>query len=163
MLPHVNSDDGNLAANDGILVLGGDNPQTVGILNEPTPTTAVDAKKSPVKSSLETVDTSPRLVDGFDEAWGAVGVHIRRGGGGQVFPEERMVDVAAAVEPDSCLEGDLLGDVVGRRGSRVGLEGVVQVIDVGLVMLAVVQLHDLRRDTRLERLRFRQWPWLSRE
>lgn len=162
MLPHVNSDDGNLAANDGILVLGGDNPQTVGILNEPTPTTALDAKKCLVKRSLETVDASPRLVDGFDEAWGTVGIRIRGGGGGQILPEERVVDVAAAVEPDGCLEGDLLRDVVGRHGSRVGLERVVQVIDVGLVMLAVVQLHDLRRDARLERLRLRQWLRLFR-
>lgn len=49
----------------------------------------------------------------------------------------------APVELDGWLEGDLTWNIVGGDGSGVRPEGVIEVIDVCLMMLAVVQLHDL--------------------
>lgn len=70
-------------------------------------------------------------------------------GRGQVFPEESMVDVATTMEVE---EGRHLGGLVevalglGFVNSR---ERGVQAVHIGLVVLAVVQLHDFARDVRL--------------
>ncbi len=60
--------------------------------------------------------------------------------------------MSASVELDALLYGDLRGDVGGRDSFGLGLEETVQVGDVSLVVLAVVQLHDLGGDVRLQRL-----------
>ncbi len=67
----------------------------------------------------------------------------------EVLPEERVVDVAAAVELEGGLELDLL---LGCCGFGVCLLGSVEAVHVCLVMLAVVQLHYLARDVRLKGL-----------
>lgn len=51
--------------------------------------------------------------------------------------------MTAAVELDLLLQGDQGWDVVGLGGCGVGGEGGVEVVDVGLVVLLVVDLHDL--------------------
>ena len=56
-------------------------------------------------------------------------------GGGKILPEEGVVDVAAGVESDDRLQFELLADVVVCEGGGVGREGVVEVCDVGLVVL----------------------------
>ena len=61
-----------------------------------------------------------------------------------------MVDVAAAVEVDERLQGDLRGGVGSGGGGGELLGEVVVRGYVGLVMLAVVELHDLARDGGLE-------------
>ena len=63
--------------------------------------------------------------------------------GGQVLPEERVVDVTATVEVQhGCLGSSSLGVVLG-IGLGDGLVGGVEPVDVGLVVLGVVELHDL--------------------
>ena len=64
-----------------------------------------------------------------------------------------MVDVAAGVEFDGRLEGELGADVVGGEGGGVGGEGVVEVGDVGLVVFGVVEGHDLAGDAWFKSLR----------
>lgn len=152
MLPHVNAKDGDLAADNRVLVLGGDDAQALRVLDKPAPAAPLQAKKSLVKVALEGVEAAPRALDGADKLGGAVRVCIGGGGGSKILPEKRVVDVAAAVEPNGRLEGNLLGDVVVRGGVCVRLEGDVQVVDIGLMVLAVVQLHDLGRDAGLESL-----------
>ena len=71
-------------------------------------------------------------------------------GGGQVLPEEAVVDVAAAVEVEERGDGRRLGEVALALGLGDGLERAVEAVHVGLVVLGVVQLHDLARDVRLE-------------
>lgn len=71
-------------------------------------------------------------------------------GGGQVLPEEGVVDVAAAVEVEERGDAGGLGEVALALGLGDGLEGAVEAVDIGLVVLGVVQLHDLARDVRLE-------------
>ena len=63
-----------------------------------------------------------------------------------------MVEVAAAIELDGALEADGRGHVALGRGLGELLLGHVEVVDVGGVVLAVVQLHDLGADDRLQRV-----------
>lgn len=71
-------------------------------------------------------------------------------GGGEVLPEEAVVDVAAAVEVEERRDGRCLGVVALALGLGDGVERAVEAVHVGLVVLGVVQLHDLARDVRLE-------------
>jgi hypothetical protein len=71
-------------------------------------------------------------------------------GGGQVLPEEAVVDVTTAVEVEEGRDRSRLGEVALALGLADGLEGAVKAVHVGLVVLRVVQLHDLARDVGLE-------------
>lgn len=152
MLPHVDAKDGNLSANHGILVLGSDDPQSVAILDQPAPATSLNAQKSLHHGLLEFLQAAPGFGNLSSQSRGAGRIRIRRRGGRQVHPKQRVVDVAAAVELDGSLQGNLRRHVVGSNGGGVGLESTVQVGDIGLVMLAVVKLHDLCGDAGLESL-----------
>lgn len=71
--------------------------------------------------------------------------------GGEVLPEEGVVDVATAVEVQQrSLSGGGLGVAIG-LGVTEGLDGSVEAVDVCLVVLGVVKLHDLAGDGGLER------------
>ncbi len=67
-----------------------------------------------------------------------------------------MVDVPAAVEIDEGLQGDLLGDGARAGGGGGGLQlaelggEVVEGVDVGGVVVFVVELHDAAGDGGLE-------------
>ena len=149
MLPHINTKDGHLASNNGILVLCGHDAQTLTIFHQPSPSAPLQAEQGLTKRRLEAVERAPDLGDLSDERGRALRLGFGRACGGQVLPEERVVDVSAAVELDGGLKGDLTGDV-GSGGVR--LEGVVEVGDVGLVVLGVMELHDLGGDAGLEGL-----------
>ena len=78
---------------------------------------------------------------------------------GEVLPEEGVIDVTAAIELESRLELDA---VFGGVGLGIGLLGGVKAVDVGLMVLLVVKLHDLTRDmglkclyTKCKRVRWR--------
>lgn len=71
-------------------------------------------------------------------------------GGCQVLPEQSVVDVSAAVEVEEGRDAGGLGRVALGLSLAKGLEGAVEAVDIGLVVLGVVQLHDLARDVRLE-------------
>jgi len=71
-------------------------------------------------------------------------------GGRQVLPEEGVVDVAAAVEVEERRDRGGLCEIALALGLGDGLERAVEPVDVRLVVLGVVQLHDLARDVRLE-------------
>jgi len=58
--------------------------------------------------------------------------------------------VTAAVELDSGLEGDGLGGLAAGEGVLHLLQGRVEVVDVSVVVLLVVDLHDLPADHRLK-------------
>lgn len=159
MLPHVHPENGHLtAAHDGILILGGDDAQPAAVLgsrllDEPAPATTLDAQERSREGLFEAVKAAECLFNlGHQQRGRLRVVGLWCIGGGQVLPEERVVDVAAAVELDSGLLGDLGGDVVGGDGGDVGLQGVVEVGHIGLVVLAVVKLHDLGRDVGLQSL-----------
>lgn len=68
----------------------------------------------------------------------------------QVLPEQSVVDVSTTVEVEEGRDTGGLGRVALGLGLAKGLESAVEAVDVGLVVLGVVQLHDLARDVRLE-------------
>lgn len=61
-----------------------------------------------------------------------------------------MVEVTAAVEVDQWLKSYLRGDVLLGLGGLVLLSGSVVAGDISLVVLGVMELHDLARDGWLE-------------
>lgn len=168
MLPHVHAKDGDKGARHGVLVLGRHDLQRLPVarplsLDEPTPAAALDAQQLGRECLLEGLQAAPGLSDLVDEGRGRLLGLRRLGAGrrGQVLPEQGVVDVAAAVEVDGWLQCDLLVDVVGLgRCGQVG-QGLVEVRDVGLMVLGVVELHDLLGDAGLERLRRRRFSFLS--
>lgn len=71
--------------------------------------------------------------------------------GGEVLPEEGVVDVTTAVEVEQRgLRSGSLGVALGLSLGE-GLDGSVEAVDIGLMVLGVVKLHDLAGDVGLER------------
>lgn len=71
-------------------------------------------------------------------------------GRGQVLPEQSVVDVSTAVEVEERSNACGLCRVALGLSLGQGLDGAVEAVDVGLVVLGVVQLHDLAGNVRLE-------------
>ena len=151
MLPSVNPQQRQKLPNHRILIRIRPHLQCprLLILNQPSPPTALNPRQLRIHNLLQPVQTPVRLIDGLAQL-PARGLPAARRSGRQVLPEKRVVDVAAAVEVDERLQGDLRGGVGGGggRGQLLG-EGVVGVY-VGLVVFAVVELHYLARDGGLE-------------
>ena len=144
MLPHVDPENGHLAPNDRILVLCGHNREAaLPILHQPSPPAPLDSQKRRSELLPKRLEIAPRLRDCRHEGWRGVRLGVGRGAGRQVLPEERVVDVAAGVEADGGLQRNARGDVGCLRGGGLGLKSVVEVRYIGLVMLAVMELHDL--------------------
>lgn len=88
---------------------------------------------------------------------GAANLEVARGlataipaGGRQILPEQRVVEVAAAVEVEEGRDRGGLGEVALALSLGDGLQRAVEARHVCLVVLLVVELHDLARDMRLE-------------
>lgn len=119
------------------------------VLDQPGPSGALDAGEGGVEVLLERLEIAVGVLNRLCKSTGrrlasALGLRC------QVLPEEGVVEVATAVEVDQGGQGDGGGDVTALLGRRHLLGGVVVGIDIGLVMLRVVKLHDLARDRRLE-------------
>lgn len=152
MLPGVNTHQGLKVAGDGVLVGAGDEAEGARglVLDEPGPARALDTGEGSVGLLLEVVKGAKVLVDGREELAGGLAA-AALAVGGKVLPEERVVDVAAAVEVEQRRLGrSSLGVALG-LGLGEGLDGRVEAGDVGLVVLGVVELHDFARDLGFER------------
>lgn len=124
----------------------------LGILHQPGPAAALDARQLGIHQLLQVLQPAEGGIDGFPKL-AARRLPAAFALGRQVLPEQAVVDVAAAVEVDDGLQSNLVGDGFGgvellRRGELLGrgVEGV----DVGVVVLGVVELHDLAGYGRLE-------------
>jgi hypothetical protein len=151
VLPGIHTQDGPELSNDGVLVgirLDA-HAARLGVLDQPRPPASLDAGEGDVELLLERVQAAVRVVDGRCEGAGR-GLAAALGGGREVLPEEGVVDVAAAVEVDEGLQGDLGGDVVLLLGLCDLLAEVVERGHVGVVVVLVVELHDLAADGGLE-------------
>lgn len=150
MLPSVDTDDG-VVRDQRVLVLGGDNLKlrVLGVETEPAPTRALDGGNGSVEGGFEVVERAKVTFDGLLEGT-ILKLSTALAGRSKVLPEERVVNVATAVELDGALELNLLANVVARDGRVVGLDSVVEIGDVKLVVLGVVDGHDLLRDGGLE-------------
>lgn len=107
------------------------------ILNQPSPPTPLNPRQFRIHHLLQALQPTIRLINGAlqSPAWLSAPTLARWR---QILPEQRVVDVAAAVEVDEGLQGDLLRGG-GGRGEFFG-GGVVGVY-VGLVVVFVVEFH----------------------
>ena len=135
MLAYSISSDANLA---GVLVL-----------HEPSPATALNASKGSVHLGLEVTKATVGGVNGLGK--GTRGQLTTTGAlGSKVLPEEGVVKVTTAVEVDGGLKGDLGSNVALVLGFLELLNRVVVVGHVGVVVVLVVDLHDLAGDGGLQ-------------
>lgn len=146
MFPCIYTDDG--VVRDQRILIGGVHNFKFAVLRvetEPAPTRPLNGGNGSIKSRLQVVERAKVTLDSLLER-AVLQLSATLGRWGQIFPEERVVDVSTAVELDSGLQLDLLANVVVLDGGVVSLDGVVEVGDVQLVVLAVVDRHDLLAD-----------------
>lgn len=115
------------------------------VLHKPGPAAALDAGQSSVHFVLELIEASVGGVNSLGQRtrWSLTTAGVLRG---QVLPEERVVQVATTVEVDGGLEGDLGRDITLGLSLLELLKGIVVVGDIGVVVVLVVELHDLAGD-----------------
>lgn len=77
--------------------------------------------------------------------------------GSQVLPEESVVDVSTTVELEGVLKGELLSQVIGLESTLKLLLSGIESIDIGLVVLGVVKLHDFSVNVGFKSLIFLTW------
>lgn len=161
MLPHIHPKHRHIRPSHRVLVLSrSDLETTLGAAraDKPAPATTLNAKQSGTKGIDKGLLRAPAGHDGLLQRGSGAREVIPGGSGrGEVLPEEAVVDVTTAVETDLLLQANQGGHVVGLGGRGVGGERGIEVVDVGLVMLLVVQLHDLLGDHGLEGLERSVW------
>ena len=120
------------------------------VIDQPAPATTLDGGGMLVEPLNEQVDVSPGVRNVSLELT-AFFRPVTVLNGAQGFPEKLVVEMASPVELERLLDFDLLGQIPG-LGSLVGLPGeLVQVVDVGPVVLAVVETHQVAADHGFER------------
>jgi hypothetical protein len=157
MFPHVDSENRNFALSDHrVLIFGGDDGKSLLLadfnLDQPAPSTSLYTKKCRVKSLFKFLFVAPRRLDLFDEFGSSCALGLCCACGCKILPEERVVDVSTSAELDALLQRNLRRYITCVHGFRLGLQRSVQVRDVRLMVLAVMQFHDLRRDVRFQSL-----------
>ena len=126
------------------------NTASLRVLHQPGPSTTLDTRQRSVELLLESVEAAIVCVDGGRQSarrWLTAALVGRR----KVLPEQRVVDVPAAMEVDERLQCNLGLDVLLLLGLLNLLAEVVERGYVGVVVVLVVQLHDLARDVGFER------------
>ena len=152
LLPRVDTEDGAELANHRVLVgicLDLD-AASLRVLHQPCPSAALNACERSVEFLLESVKAAIVGVDGSSESarWWLTTTLV---GGREVLPEQGVVNVTAAVEVDERLQGNLSLDILLLLGLGNLLAEVVERGHVGVVVVLVVQFHDLAGDGGLER------------
>lgn len=119
------------------------------VLDKPGPAASLDTSQSSVELLLEGVEAAVGLVDGLAQL---ARRRLTTAGalGGQVLPEEAVIEVTTTVEVDQGLQGDLSSNVTLVLGLLELLDGGVVAVDIVVVVRLVVQLHDLTGDGRLQ-------------
>ena len=146
MLPSVNTQQRFELSNHRILICIRPHLQRsrLRILDQPSPSTALNPRQFRIHDLLQIIQTPVSLIDSIAQL-STRGLAAPGGFGGQVLPEERVVDVPAAVEVDERLQSNLRCRVRGGGSGSELLGEVVVGVHVGLVVFAMVELHDLAR------------------
>lgn len=154
VLPSVNGHQWHQWAGDGVLVGGGDHLQLAAVLlvlDNEGPAGTLDASQLGVGDGLQVVERAELLVDLLGklavQRWRLTAALLLWS---QVLPEQAVVDVSSAVEVDGLLQFDGLLDLALGLGLSKLLGGLVVAVDVGLVVLEVVELVDLGTDVWLQ-------------
>lgn len=144
MLPSVNAQNWPELADDRILigVCSDLHTASLDILDEPCPATALDACQRSVELLLECIQATIALVDSLAQRAGRR-LATALAGRCQVLPKQAVVDVASTMEVDKGEEGDLSLDVVLGLCLCDLLAEVVVRGYVGVVVVFVVEFHDL--------------------
>lgn len=146
MLPDIHVDDRHKVwahIGDKILVSSGAEGEGVLalVVDEPAPAGTLDGGSALVEHADEFVVGTPALNDGVVKratvGEGAVGL------GAQRVPEELVVKMSATVEADRLGKADRGLDVASCGGFSLLLEQVVQIVHVGSVVLAVVEVEEV--------------------
>ena len=121
------------------------------IVCEPSPTRSLDSGGVGTEVSDKIIDGSKGLTDGLMERRSLFGKNSSSASNrSEVLPEELVVEVTTSVEFDSLGEVDVLG-VIPRLKSTSGLlEESIEIINISLVMLTVVVLHEVLGNDGLE-------------
>jgi hypothetical protein len=151
MLPSIHSQNRSELPNHRILIRIRPNLHAprLRILDQPRPPTPLNACQCSVELLLERIQAAIAVVNRLAQrTCGGLAAALVRGR--QVLPEQGVVEVAAAVEVDHGLQGDLGGDV--GFGFCFGdlLGKVVVGGHVGVVVVFVVEFHDFAGDGGLE-------------
>ena len=161
MFPHIESEDGlafdagdSFAHGGVVLVCGRTDLEFALVDDQPDPAGAEATGACGLELLFEVFDAAERCDDGFGEFAFGSSASVGR----EQLPEKAVVHVAAAVVanrvPDGVGHSGEIGDEgVGGFCGEIwrGFEGLVEVIDVGFVVTAVMDFHRLRIDVRLER------------
>mmetsp|Transcript_21388 Transcript_21388/g.37860 ORF Transcript_21388/g.37860 Transcript_21388/m.37860 type:complete len:266 (-) Transcript_21388:177-974(-) len=149
VLPDINSEQRHTAGGAARVLVSASydlDVLSLGVECKPTPARALDSSGGGAHVLLERVKRAPLGGDSVSE----VAFRLSSSVGSQVFPKQGVVDVSATVEFDSSLKSNHLGYIAFGLRVLVLLERGVQVGDVGLVVLGVVDLHNLGTDRGLE-------------
>lgn len=119
------------------------------VLDQPSPAGTLNTSQSGVHLVLELTKATVGVVDSLGKStrWGLTTTGAL---GSQVLPEQAVVQVTTTVEVDGGLQGDLGGNVALVLSLLQLLNGGVVAGDVGVVVVLVVQLHDLSVDSGLK-------------
>lgn len=152
MLPRINSQKWTELPHYRILVriCLDQNAACLRILNQPSPSAALNSSQCSVELLLESIQATITLVDRFGERtrWRFTTTLIRRR---QVLPEKRVVDVASTVEVKQWEQSVLCLDVLFLGGIGELFGKVVKGSYVGLMVVLVMKFHNLAADGGLER------------
>lgn len=151
MLPDINPDD-RKDMEKWVLVRSSRQFQAVGggVESKPAPARSLNSKRRLIELLLQIVEAAKIAFDGLlersilqDPACSFLYFSRRS----KVLPEQRVVDMSSAIEFECSLKCDAL-----LRSGCACIGGLcrIQSIDVSLVVLLVMKLHDLARDIRLE-------------
>jgi hypothetical protein len=151
MLPRINPQNRSKLPNNRILIRIRANLNTprLRILHQPRPPAPLNPRQRGIELLLERIQTAVTIINSRRQ------LARRRlasalAGRRQVLPEQAVVDVAAAVEVDHRLQGDLSGDIVVVLGFFDLRAEVVVGGYVGVVVVFVVEFHYFAADGGLE-------------
>ncbi len=153
MLPDINAEERDQTSGglERVLVSSGShNKAVVGLVeSQPAPATALNTDRNGGDGVLEALEVAVLSSNSILQLTISE-VSTSLVGGDQVLPENGVVQMSAAVELDDLLEGNDGRDILLGLGLDELAERSVEVGHVGVVVLGVVDLHDLSRDEGLE-------------
>lgn len=153
VLPSVNSNNGHIRSSHGVLVGSGDGLQSTVllVLDNPSPSGTLDTSQLGVDVANQSVQRSKAVLDGIVQSRSLLGgLSSTLALGGQVLPEQRVVNVTTAVEVDQRQQLNLSPHIARLLGTGKLLNCLVVRVDIGLVVLGVVELVNLARNKGLQ-------------
>src|SRR5690606_32023216 len=150
VLPHVQLEQRDRRDRHTVLLvveLLDDELATDRLVRQDRPAGTLDAQRRRGEVRTEGIEGAEELIDRLRELTGGLVATLRR----EVLPEDRVVRVTAQVERQILRELVHRPEVPRLTGRGELLQRRVRAVDVGRVVLGVVQLHDLAGDRGIQR------------